>query len=149
MACKYCADYIARGLKDVENFEKACEALRLDPHKQSDWEAIVRAMVMIGQFGTIRLARRFPFVTDEKTFLMVARTALNFYWMTLDFWEDKLVIERQKRKEADERRQPTCRRISMPKSKSMKTPGQRFSSSSASRGKCSRRPGLWPSYCRF
>ena len=101
MACKYCADYIARGLKDVENFEKACEALRLDPHKQSDWEAIVRAMVMIGQFGTIRLARRFPFVTDEKTFLMVARTALNFYWMTLDFWEDKLVIERQKRKEAD------------------------------------------------
>ena len=43
MACKYCADYIARGLKDVENFEKACEALRLDPHKQSDWEAIVRA----------------------------------------------------------------------------------------------------------
>ena len=94
MACKYCADYIARGLKDVENFEKACEALRLDPHKQSDWEAIVR---------TIRLARRFPFVTDEKTFLMVARTALNFYWMTLDFWEDKLVIERQKRKEADEK----------------------------------------------
>ena len=103
MACKYCADYIARGLKDVENFEKACEALRLDPHKQSDWEAIVRAMVMIGQFGTIRLARRFPFVTAEKTFLMVARTALNFYWMTLDFWEDKLVIERQKRKEADEK----------------------------------------------
>ena len=113
MACKYCADYIARGLKDVENFEKACEALRLDPHKQSDWEAIVRAMVMIGQFGTIRLARRFPFVTDEKTFL------------------------------------PTCRRISTPKSKSMKKPGQRFSSSSASRDKCSRRPGLWPSYCRF
>ena len=42
-------------------------------------------------------------MTDEKTFLMVARTALNFYWMTLDFWEDKLVIERQKRKEADEK----------------------------------------------
>ena len=45
-------------------------------------------MVGIGQFGTIRLARRFPFVTNEEEFLMVAEVGLHFYWMTLDFWQE-------------------------------------------------------------
>ena len=29
MACKYCADYIARGLKDVENFEMTDASVNL------------------------------------------------------------------------------------------------------------------------
>lgn len=99
MSCKYCSQYIARALKDVENFEAACAILHLDPHKQGDAEAILNAFGQIGQFGTIRLARKFPFVTDEAQFQMVARTALEFYWMLLDFWEEQREIERSQRME--------------------------------------------------
>ena len=98
MACKYCSQYIARAFKEVERFEDACRALRLDPKKTSDYEAIVRGLTGIGQFGTIRLARRYPFVTNEEDFRMVAEVGLHFYWMTLDFWDEireKEALERQ------------------------------------------------------
>lgn len=88
MASKYAAQYIERAKRDVKNFEQACRVLRFDPEKESDFDAIVTALAGIGQFGTIRLARRFPFVTDEEHFLMVADVGLHFYWMTLDFWQE-------------------------------------------------------------
>ena len=66
--------------------------MKLDPNRESQWPAIVKALGMIGQFGTIRLARRFPFVTDEKTFLMVARVGLEFYWVMLDVWDEESVV---------------------------------------------------------
>lgn len=88
MACKYCAQYIARAEREVEHFEDACRALRLDPKNSRDHEAIVRGLTNIGQFGTIRLARRYPFVTNEEEFRMVADVGLHFYWMTLDFWDE-------------------------------------------------------------
>ena len=88
MASKYAAQYIERAKRHVKNFKKACRVLRFDPEKESDFDAIVTALAGIGQFGTIRLARRFPFVTDEEQFLMVADVGLHFYWMTLDFWQE-------------------------------------------------------------
>ena len=83
MASKYAAQYIERAKREVKNFEVACRVLQFDPEKES-----VTSMVGIGQFGTIRLARRFPFVTNEEEFLMVAEVGLHFYWMTLDFWQE-------------------------------------------------------------
>ena len=88
MASKYAAQYIERAKREVKNFEVACRVLRCDPEKESDFDAIVTSMGGIGQFGTIRLARRFPFVTNEEEFLMVAEVGLHFYWMTLDFWQE-------------------------------------------------------------
>ena len=88
MACKYCSDYIARALREVEHFEDACRVLRLDPNNPRDHEDIVRGFAGIGQFGTIRLARRYPFVTNEEEFRMAADVGLHFYWMTLDYWEE-------------------------------------------------------------
>lgn len=88
MASKYAAQYIERARKEIRNFDEACRVLQFDPNRESDHENIVRALVGIGQFGTIRLARRFPFVTDEQEFLMVAKVGLHFYWMTLDFWQN-------------------------------------------------------------
>ena len=88
MACQYCAQYIARAFAEVAHFEDACRVLRLDPRASRDYEAIVRGLTGIGQFGTIRLARRFPFVTNEEEFRMVADVGLHFYWMTLDFWDE-------------------------------------------------------------
>lgn len=88
MASKYAAQYIERAKREVKNFEVACRVLRFDPEKESDFDTIVTSMVGIGQFGTIRLARRFPFVTNEEEFLMVAEVGLHFYWMTLDFWQE-------------------------------------------------------------
>lgn len=101
MACKYCAQYVARALKEVPNFEKACRALQLNPANPADAENILKSMGQIGQFGTIRLARKFPFVTDEAEFQMVARTALEFYWMLLDFWEEQRAAERKERAARD------------------------------------------------
>ena len=98
MTCKYCEQYIERARTSVPNFEKACVALKLDPSRASDYEEIVKALTGIGQFGTIRLARRFPFVTDEEVYRMVADTGLRFYWMTLDFWDEIRAQEREKRK---------------------------------------------------
>lgn len=89
MACKYCQQYIERAYKEVEDFEKVCKILRLDPAKKSDWEAIVTGLVAVGQFGTIRLARQFDFVTDEEDFRLAALVGLHFYWMVLDFWEEQ------------------------------------------------------------
>ena len=97
MSCKYCSQYIARALKEVPNFEASCVILHLDPRKPSDAEPILNALGQIGQFGSIRLARKFPFVTDEAQFQMVARTALEFYWMLLDFWEEQREAERLQR----------------------------------------------------
>lgn len=82
--CKYCADFIRKGLEKVPHFEEVCAILRLDPKKRKDQSEIVPALTSIGQFGTIRLARKYPFVTDEAQFQMVARTALEFYWLVLD-----------------------------------------------------------------
>ncbi len=92
MTTKFCAEYIRRARGKVAHFDEACAALKLDPNKESQWPAIVKALGMIGQFGTIRLARRFPFVTDEKTFLMVARVGLEFYWVMLDVWDEESVV---------------------------------------------------------
>ncbi len=89
MSCKYCEQYIRRALKEVEDFEKVCKILRLDPAKSSDWEAIVKGLSAIGQFGTIRLARQFDFVTNEEEFRLAALVGLHFYWMILDFWEEE------------------------------------------------------------
>lgn len=89
MASKYASQYIARAKKEIKNFEAACRVLQFEPDRESEHEAIVKAFAGIGQFGTIRLARRFPFVTDEAQFLMVAEVGLHFYWMTLDFWQEK------------------------------------------------------------
>lgn len=89
MASTYGAQYIARAKKEVENFELACRVLGFDPDKEADYDNIVKALKGIGEFGTIRLARRFPFVTNEEHFLMVADVGLHFYWMTLDFWQEK------------------------------------------------------------
>ena len=88
MKCKYCAEYIRRAEK-IENFDVACRALELDPKRESDWPAIVKALGSIGQFGTIRLARGYPnekykALADEKTFAVVAAVGLRFYWMMLD-----------------------------------------------------------------
>ena len=102
MACKYCAQYIARAEREVEHFEDACRALRLDPKNSRDHEAIVRGLTNIGQFGTIRLARRYPFVTNEEEFRMVADVGLHFYWMTLDFWDEIRAKEAAERGEAPE-----------------------------------------------
>ena len=88
MASKYAAQYVERAKKDIPHFEEACRVLQFDPNKPAEYERIVKALVNIGQFGTIRLARRFPFVTDEAQFLMVAEVGLLFYWMTLDFWQE-------------------------------------------------------------
>ncbi len=80
--------YVSRALKGVENFERACELLHFDPKKKEDEEAIVKAFAAIGQFGTIRLARAFPWVTNEEDFHMVTLVGLHFYWMLLDAWEE-------------------------------------------------------------
>ena len=87
MASKYAAQYIERAKREVKNFEVACRVY-MEIEKESGFDAIVTSMVGIGQFGTIRLARRFPFVTNEEEFLMVAEVGLHFYWMTLDFWQE-------------------------------------------------------------
>jgi len=82
--CKYCAEFVRKGLAKVPHFEEVCAILHLDPKKRQDQSEIVQALASIGQFGTIRLARKYPFVTDEAQFQMVARTALEFYWLVLD-----------------------------------------------------------------
>ena len=60
MSCRYCAEYIRRADQRVKNFREACRILKLNPDKKEDEEAIVKALGGIGQFGSIRLARRFP-----------------------------------------------------------------------------------------
>ena len=92
MTTRFCAEYIRRAREKIAHFEEACRALQLDPAKESQWPAIVKALGMIGQFGTIRLARRFPFVTDEKTFAMVAQAGLEFYWVMLEVWDEESVV---------------------------------------------------------
>ena len=88
MSCRYCAEYIRRAKSQVKNFREACRILKLDPDKSEDEEAIVKAFAGIGQFGSIRLARRYPWVTDEAQFHLVTIAGLHFYWMLLDAWED-------------------------------------------------------------
>ncbi len=100
MSCKYCAMYVSRALASVENFEKACELLHFDPKKKEDEEAIVKAFAAIGQFGTIRLARAFPWVTNEEEFHMVTLVGLHFYWMLLDAWEEIREKETSEQKRA-------------------------------------------------
>ncbi len=82
--CKYCARFVRKGVEKIANFEAVCAILNLDPKKSRDQNEIVHALTSIGQFGTIRLARKYPHVTDEAQFQMVARTALEFYWLVLD-----------------------------------------------------------------
>jgi len=88
MNCRYCADYIKRAHAEVADFERACQILKLDPRREEDFEAIIKALSAIGQFGAIRLARRYPWVKDESDFHLVTIVGLHFYWMTLDFWEE-------------------------------------------------------------
>ncbi len=93
MPSKYAAQYIERAKKEVENFDWACRVLRFDPDNPAQQDALVKALKGIGAHGTIRLARRFPFVTNETEFLMVADVGLHFYWLTLDFWQEKRAAE--------------------------------------------------------
>lgn len=102
MSCRYCAEYIRRADQRVKNFREACRILKLNPDKKEDEEAIVKALGGIGQFGSIRLARRFPWVTDESEFHLVTIAGLHFYWMLLDAWED---IRLQEAKKASETKQ--------------------------------------------
>lgn len=94
MACKYCAEYIRLAFTEVPGFEAACTVIGMNPKNPADYERIFDALAGIGQFGTIRLARAFPSVTDEEQFRTVAKAGLHFYWMVLDFWAD------QRKKEA-------------------------------------------------
>lgn len=96
MTCKYCAQYIALALKKVPGFTQACAIIGLDPCNPADFERIYDSLAGIGQFGTIRLARAFPHITDEEQFRTVAKAGLHFYWMVLDFWAD------QRKKEVEE-----------------------------------------------
>lgn len=97
MTCRYCAEYIRRADKRVENFREACRILKLNPDSKEDEETIVRAFASIGQFGSIRLARRYPWVTDEAEFHLVTIAGLHFYWMLLDTWEEIRSAESRKK----------------------------------------------------
>lgn len=99
MSCRYCTEYVKRAMAGVENFERACEILHLDPKEKKDEEAIAKAFAAIGQFGSIRLARKFPWVTDEKEFHLVTVAGLHFYWMLLDAWEEIRAKEKADKKE--------------------------------------------------
>ena len=97
--CKYCCRYMERARREVENFDEACRILHMNPKSELEWPNIVKAFTMIGQFGTIRLARAFPEVTDEAQFHLVAQTALHFYWMILEEW-DAILAETAAEREA-------------------------------------------------
>jgi hypothetical protein len=99
--CKYCAEFVRKGIQKVPHFEEVCATLKLDPKKRSDQSEIVQALTSIGQFGTIRLARKYPDVTDEAVFQKVARTALEFYWLVLDERAD--IVQREAEAKLSER----------------------------------------------
>ena len=99
--CKYCAEFVRKGIQKVPHFEEVCATLKLDPKKRSDQSEIVQALTSIGQFGTIRLARKYPDVTDEAVFQKVARTALEFYWLVLDERAD--IVQREAQAKLSER----------------------------------------------
>ena len=99
--CKYCAEFVRKGIQKVPHFEEVCATLKLDPKKRSDQAEIVQALTSIGQFGTIRLARKYPDVTDEAVFQKVARTALEFYWLVLDERSD--IVQREAEAKLSER----------------------------------------------
>ena len=99
--CKYCAEFVRKGIQKVPHFEEVCATLKLDPKKRSDQAEIVQALTSIGQFGTIRLARKYPDVTDEAVFQKVARTALEFYWLVLDERAD--IVQREAEAKLSER----------------------------------------------
>ena len=89
MAENYSARYVRMALKDIPDFEKACEAMGLNVKTASDADRIVRDLALIGQFGTLRLYKLYPHIVDEATFRMIADVGLKFYWMTLDYWESR------------------------------------------------------------
>ena len=95
MSENYAALYVKRAFREVPDFERACKILKLDANDPAQYPAIVKALCAIGQFGTIRLARKFPFVTNEEEFRLTALVGLRFYWVVLDFWDE----EREKEKE--------------------------------------------------
>ena len=97
MTSRYAARYIRRAFEKVPHFEEACQILGLDPSSPAQHERIIRELSTIGEFGTHVLAKRFPGVIDEEDFRLVARTALEFYWMTLEVW-DQVMGETEKRK---------------------------------------------------
>lgn len=86
--CKYCRRYIELAQEKISGFREACASLQYDPAKTRDHIDIVRAFLEIGQFGTIRLARKYPFITDEAEFKRIHHAGLEFYWMVLDVWEE-------------------------------------------------------------
>ena len=88
MPGKYSAQIIERAKREVEHFDEACRCLELDPDKPAQWDSIIKGLRGIGAHGSIRLARQYPFVTDEALFEMCTRVGLHFYWMTIDFWEE-------------------------------------------------------------
>lgn len=96
MTENYAAEYVKRAFKEVPDFERACRILKLDANDPSQYAAIVKALCAIGQFGTIRLARKFPFVTNEEDFRLTALVGLRFYWVVLDFWDEKRKKESSK-----------------------------------------------------
>lgn len=89
MACKYCAQYLRRAGKEIENFGRACSIIRLDPAKPADAEKIVVGMMAVGEYGAVRLEQEFGQIIDEVQFREVVSASRNFYWMVLDFWADE------------------------------------------------------------
>lgn len=92
----YAEIYVKKALAEVENFELACGYLGYDPHDPQQYEIIVKSLCAIGQFGTIRLARKFPQVKNEEHFRLTHLVGLHFYWLVIDFWADRRAQEESK-----------------------------------------------------
>lgn len=92
----YCTGYVERALKEIEEFRYCCSVLQMNPDNPAEHKKIMKAFCAIGQFGTIRLARKFPEVKNEKDFLLLYRIGLRFYWMVLDCWDEILAQEKTK-----------------------------------------------------
>lgn len=89
MACKHCQAYMAKAIATIPDFEAACALVNINPRSEVGAEKLVREFGNAGQFGTIRLARTWPDITDEVQFRMLARVTRDFYWMMLDYWADQ------------------------------------------------------------
>lgn len=93
----YAEIYVKKALAEVEDFERVCGFLGYDPHRPEEYETIVKSFCAIGQFGTIRLARKFPQVKNEDNFRLTHLVAMHFYWMVIDFWADRRAKEAAKK----------------------------------------------------
>lgn len=108
---KYGPVYIQKAFETVQHFREVCGYLGYNPEDPSQFDAIVKALCDIGQFGTNRLARKYPQVNNEENFRLTSRVALNFYWMVLDFWDEQNAEQIKKEREAakPKKRRPRVR----------------------------------------